>query len=50
MKCPICGGKLKVQHTTTTPDYIIRYRKCARCGSTAKTIEENDPEPNRRNP
>lgn len=40
MKCPFCGGKLTTTHTETAGECVIRYRKCAQCGQTVKTIEE----------
>ena len=40
MKCPVCGGKLKVHHTENGSTCIVRFRKCEKCGATVKTIEE----------
>ena len=39
MTCPVCGGKLKVYCVRQYPNAVVRYRRCAKCGATVKTVE-----------
>lgn len=41
MRCQECGGTLRVKHTEDGSKYVIRFRKCDKCGKTVKTIEEH---------
>lgn len=38
MKCPKCGGELRV-YCVRKGRPIIRYRKCRKCGHNEKTVE-----------
>ena len=40
MTCPLCGSRMKVYSIRRYPKCIIRYRRCPKCGQTAKTVEE----------
>lgn len=39
MKCKKCGGNLLVSTTADSKDHVIRYRECAKCGTTYRTAE-----------
>ena len=39
MKCPKCGGKLKVIDCVPTPEEVMRRRRCLDCGRDLYTME-----------
>ena len=39
MNCPVCGGDTKVVYTVSEPCYVLRERKCLKCGNKFYTSE-----------
>lgn len=40
MKCPACGGEIRVKDVVHTPDNkIMRLRQCKKCGNLFHTVE-----------
>lgn len=39
MDCPVCGKKLRVNHTEDEGQRVIRTRKCGSCGFKDDSIE-----------
>ena len=40
MRCPKCGGRLRVRKVESYAICVKRYRKCASCGAKVTTVEE----------
>jgi len=42
MKCPNCGSKTYVTKSIEKKDFVVRYRKCKKCGKSIRTREMKD--------